>query len=161
MPRKRTYLFTKPTEMHGILGRANWAQPTMRQAINMGTGPWFCLFVDGKWRSATEMGDFLIRIGFEFAYEFTKQERDSRKLARTALMVRQGKLDQSELVSLHIDLDQKYGRQFESVPLMVANRLASESPIMVASAACVEAVNADFEVIEGAIIDYARRVIRR
>ena len=161
MPRRRTYLFTKPTEMHGILGRASWAQSSMRAAINMGTGPWFCLFVDGEWRAAVEMGDFLVRIGFEFAYDFTKQERDARRLARTALMVRQGKLDAGELVSLHIELDQKYSRQFESVPLLVANRLATDNSLMVASAACIEGVNADFEVIEGSIIDYARRVIRR
>lgn len=161
MPKQRTYCFTHLTEMRGVMGSASWAQASMRAALNLGTGPWFCMFVNGEYRAAVEMGSFLVNLGFTHAYEFTKQEKDARRLARTALMIRQGKLDQRELLDLQIELDQKYGRKFTSIPLIVANRLASDKPCMVASAACVEAVNVDFEVIEASIIDYTRRVIRR
>jgi hypothetical protein len=160
MPKQRTYCFTALSEMRGLIAPSSWAQRSMRAAINVGTGPWFCLFVDGQFRASAEMGKMLVRIGFEYAYEFTKQDSDAWKLAHTALSWRRGLMKRTQVDSVLIDLQSAYGRHFESMPLIVARRLSSDNPCTVASAACIDAVEADHEAIRGAVIDYARRIIR-
>lgn len=160
MPKQRIYCFTKPTEMHGVLGSANWALPNMREAINLGTGPWFCIFVDGRYRAAVEMSQFLIKIGFEYAYEYTKQEKDSYRLAKVALDWRNGRLSREQFEVVRVGIEQKYARNFSSRPLMVANRLAADNSCSVASAICIEGLKIDFELVTSRILDYAKRVIR-
>jgi len=157
---KRSYCFTAMTEMRGIQITSNWAQESMRAAINMGTGPFFCLFVGRDLRAAVEMGSFLVRLGFEYAYDYASQEADSKKLARAALNWRRGEISRDQVDTLIEHLQQKYARNFDSRPLMVAHRLASVNPCAVAAATCIDAVGADHEAIAGAIVDYARRVIR-
>lgn len=160
MPKQRTYCFTALTEMRGVIGAANWAKPSMREAINMGTGPWFCLFVDGKYRAAVEMSKFLITLGFRNAYEYTKSEVDARKLANAALLYRGDKMSRQEFERVRYGIEQKYARKFESRPLLVANRLASDNPCAVAAAACLDGVAADWDRIGRDVLDYARKVIR-
>lgn len=160
MPKQRSYCFTAITEMRGVMGSSSWAQPSMRAAINLGTGPWFCLFVDEKYRAAVEMGSFLVRLGFENAYEFAKQEKDSRKLAKAALDWRAGRLDRLVFEEVRTAVEQKYARNFESRPLMVAARLASDNPCCVASATCIDGVGADHIAIRNSILEYAQRVLK-
>lgn len=160
---KRTYCFTAMTEMRGVMGSSSWAKPTMREAITLGTGPWLCLFVNDEYRAAVDVTRALVTVGFRYAYELAKQEKDSRKLAKAAIGWRFGKLPYAEFNSLRSEIQQKYARQFESNPLIVAGRLAADNPCAVASAAFLDCVKLDEEAewdIGILLRDYARRVIR-
>lgn len=158
MPKQRTYCFTALSEMRGLIAPSSWAQPDMRAAINVGTGPWFCYFVNGKFKAAADLSRTLVQIGFRHAYGFARTEPDSRALATAAYRYRAGKIPYEMLYDVLSDLQQKYGRRFESLPLIVANRLAAESPCAVASAACIDAVKVDPLDIVDTVLDSAMRV---
>lgn len=160
MAKQRSYCFTRLAGAHGVMGSSTWAKTSIREAINLGTGPWFCLFVDGTYVAAVNMERFLIRIGFQYAYEFTKSEPDARKLASAALKWHGDKLTHAQFELVRNKIIQKYGRNFETRPLQVANRLASDNPCEIASAICIDGVPVDFQEVTNAIIDYARRTIR-
>lgn len=160
MPKQRSYCFVVANEMRGVNAPASWAKTSMREAINLGTGGWFCYFVDGKFKAAAEMSSFLVKLGFENAYEFTKQEPDAYKLSRAALRWRKNEIPRTDVEKVLSDLQQKYARKFESRPLIVAARLASMNPCGVAAATCIDGVDCDHSAIAGSVLDYARRVIR-
>ena len=146
--------------MHGLIAPSSWANTSMRKAINVGVGPWFCLFVDGQFRASAEVGKCLVYLGFKNAAHIADREKDARVLANQAKRWRVGLIHRQEVDELLTHLQQKYARSFESLPLIVANRLASENPCTVASAACLDGVGADYAAMRGAVLDYARRVIR-
>ena len=126
----------------------------------MGTGPWFCILHDGVPKAAIEMSAVLVGIGFKYAYEFAKSEADAKTLAQAAFRYRKGTITRIELDDIHEQLRQKYARNFESRPLMVAARLASDNPCAVAAAVCVDAVKAPHQEIAESVLEYARKVIR-
>jgi hypothetical protein len=159
MPKVRTFYFTKPTELHGILITANWAKSNIRDAINLGTGPWFCICVDGKFKAAVEMSSALVGIGFKYAYEFAKSEPDARTLAQAAYRHRKGEWSRDKLDQILSDMQQKYGRNFESRALIVARRLADANPCAVASAVCIDAVGAPHDEISDTVLTYAQKLL--
>lgn len=137
-----TYHFTNLGPMHHQLNACSgWSKTNLKDAVNMGTGPWLCVFKDGEFTLAVDCTKYLIRAGFSLAYDFTQQsDKDAAKVAKAALKFRLGKTAKDELAKVLFEMETKYARQFSSTAMHVAMRLASLNPCIVAAAGCIEAV---------------------